>query len=364
VNGFMVQWAEGSSTRTTQAAGTALNFNSGAGRYEADWLADPFGTETGFVLNQTNPTATQNQVVASLVARAVGQTGLVDTTTSRLTGVPIEDLVAVKLPFTLKNVTLNHPVQVAMARRLNNTILLGTGADTVRVTVPADQWVPGDALFFIENLQTDSVTPKGTYLDASNQPVQVSGRPTLTFNPAILGCNSPRLSCNPVPQASPGATGYDPMYSGDRTQWEYWAGFRPDSRFAFSVVAPVTGTAISAVTDSALALIRVVPNPFIVFSQYQGTDAGNSRIAFTGLPGQGTLRIYTIAGQFVQQINWTQADLAGNGDLLYDLHSREGLDIATGLYLWVVTAPSNPNDATSAPLTARGKFVVIRGRAQ
>src|SRR6185295_15945196 len=190
---------------------------------------DPYGTETGFVLNQNNPTATQNEVVASLLARPAGQTGLVDTTTARLTGVNIEDLVAVKVPFTLKNLTENHTVDVAMARRLNNTVLIGNGADTVRVTVPADQWVPGDALYFIEKLATDSVTPKGTYLDASNQPVLVAGRPTLTFNPAVLGCNTPRLSCNPVPQSSPGATGYDPMYAGDRTQWEYWAGFRPDS---------------------------------------------------------------------------------------------------------------------------------------
>jgi hypothetical protein len=285
--------------------------------------------------------------------------------TARLTGVALEDLVPVKLPFSVKNLTYNHPVQVAMARRLNNTILLGTNADTVRVTVPGDQWVPGDALFFIENLNTDSITPKGTAFNQATGTVVMSpARPTLTFSPAILGCNTPRLSCNPVPQASPGATGYDPIYSGDRTQWEYWSGFRADSRYTFSVVAPVTGTAITQVTDSALALIRVVPNPFIVFSQYQGTDAGNSRIAFTGLPGQGTLRIYTVSGQFVQQINWTQADLVGNGDLLYDLHTREGLDIATGLYLWVITAPSNPNDATSAPLTARGKFVVIRGRSQ
>jgi hypothetical protein len=90
----------------------------------------------------------------------------------------------------------------------------------------------------------------------------------------------------------------------------------------------------------------------------------NSRLAFTNLPSRGTLRIYTLAAQFVQQIDWEPADLVGDGDLFWDMRTREGIDAASGLYIWVVTAPSNPNDPGSAPLQARGKFVIIRGDAQ
>jgi hypothetical protein len=71
-----------------------------------------------------------------------------------------------------------------------------------------------------------------------------------------------------------------------------------------------------------------------------------------------------VNAQLVQQITWEPADLEGDGDLFWDLRSREGIDIASGLYLWAVTAPSNPNDPGSAPLQARGKFVIIRGDAQ
>jgi len=85
---------------------------------------------------------------------------------------------------------------------------------------------------------------------------------------------------------------------------------------------------------------------------------------FTNMPPVGTLRIYTLSGQFVQQIDWTATDIAGDGDLFYDLKSREGIDLATGLYIWSVTAPSNPTVATSAPVTSRGKFVIIRGTAR
>jgi hypothetical protein len=179
----------------------------------------------------------------------------------------------------------------------------------------------------------------------------------------VLGCDRVRESCNPVVQGTKGATGYAPMRDGDKTRYGYYVGFTPTSEYAFDVSAAVTGSAITAVTDSALGLIRVVPNPFVVYSAYQ-TSITNSAIAFTNLPARGTLRIYTVNAQFVQQIDWEPEDLEGDGDLFWNLRTREGIDIASGLYIWVVTAPTNPNDPASAPLQARGKFVVIRGDAQ
>ena len=127
--------------------------------------------------------------------------------------------------------------------------------------------------------------------------------------------------------------------------------------------AAVTGDQITAVTDSALGLVRVVPNPFVIFSTYQ-TDITNSLLMFTNLPSRGTLRIYTVAGQMVQEIVGEPSDLQGDGDLFWNLKSREGIDVASGLYLWVLTAPQNPNVPASATIQKRGKFVVIRGDAQ
>jgi hypothetical protein len=109
-----------------------------------------------------------------------------------------------------------------------------------------------------------------------------------------------------------------------------------------------------------MALVKVVPNPYVVFSQYQ-TSLTEGRLLFTGVPPTGTLRIYTVAGQFVQEITWTPDDLVNDGDLFWNLQTREGIDAASGLYLWVMTAPSDPADAASAPVHARGKFVIIRG---
>jgi hypothetical protein len=349
VNPFMVQWREPSSTATAD----------GRGLYVITWSGDPFGLDRGFVLNLQNPTATEAEVRATLAARPVATTGLTDVETATLLNLEQGDLVPVKLPFTVRNVTFDRPVDVVMARRLSNRFLLGSGNDTLSVVIDEDQWVPGDVLRFIEDVVEDSTTPAGLVLE-NGQPLQRTRR-AQTFSAAVLGCNTIREPCNPVLQTSPGATGYNPMRDGDRTRFEYYAPFTATTEYGFNIIAPVTGEAITAITDSALALIRVVPNPFVIYSQYQ-TSANQGRLLFTNVPSRGTLRIYTISGQFVQQITWEPVDLVGDGDLFWNMQTREGIDVASGLYLWVLTAPSNPSNPGSAPnIQARGKFVIIRG---
>jgi hypothetical protein len=351
VNANMVQWREASSVRATD----------GGGNYEINWADDPFGVSRGFVLDLANPAATEAEVQATLAARAVGSTGLTDQATANLLGVAQTDLVPVKLPFTVRNRTFDRPVDVAMVRRAVNRLVLGSVQDTLSVAIPADVWVPGDRLYLLEDVVEDSVTSVGLVLGASG-PEQRTRR-AVAFNPAVLGCDQVRESCNPVTLTTTGATGYDPMRNGDQTRFGYYTAFTPASAYDFTVNAAVTGGQITAVTDSALKLVKVVPNPFVIFSAYQA-NVTNSILIFTNVPSRGTMRIYTVAGQMVQQIAWEPADLSGDGDLQWDLKTREGIDIASGLYIWVLTAPSNPNDAASAPLQARGKFVVIRGDAQ
>ena len=68
------------------------------------------------------------------------------------------------------------------------------------------------------------------------------------------------------------------------------------------------------------------------------------------------LRIYSVSGQFLQQLVWTPADLNGTGDLAWNLVTREGTDVAAGLYIYVITAKG----ANAGSPVARGKFVIIR----
>ncbi|HET7039681.1 MAG TPA: hypothetical protein VFH97_07325, partial [Gemmatimonadales bacterium] len=354
VNGFMPQWQEATNLSVKTAAGGGL--------YVITWQSDPYGEPDGFVINRANPAATEAEVTAALRARPAGTTGLTDAVTSSLTGIPQPDLIPVRMPFTIRNVTYNREVRIARDRRLSNRILLGTGNDTISILVPEDEWIPGDPLVFIEDVTFDSTTAAGVVL-SGNQVIQVT-RPTVTFTLATIGCNTAiRLSCNPLTTGSPGATGYNPMSEGDRTRFEYYVGFQSGTVFELDVTPPVTGGAITAINDSVLSLIRVVPNPYVIFSAYQ-TNAADGRVLFTNLPPRGTLRIFTVAGQFTQQITWEPDDLEGAGDLFFNLRTREGIDMASGLYIWVLTAPSDPTNPSSPPIRKAGKFVIIRGSAQ
>ena len=101
----------------------------------------------------------------------------------------------------------------------------------------------------------------------------------------------------------------------------------------------------------------VVPNPYLFYSSFEQSTANEHRVMFTHLPPQGHLRIYTATGQFVQQIKWTPADLNGNGDLYFNLLTREGTLMASGLYLFTV-------ESTGQGAVGRrkkvGRFIIIR----
>jgi hypothetical protein len=365
VDRFMAQWREQNSVRGP----------FGVGQYMISWAGDAFGLPRGL---SSLGASSEAELTAALQGRPVASTGLTDAATATLLSdaglaagvVTQQDLVAVKAPFTIRNTTFGRDVSIAMVRRtmtqgasVANTYRLGRNADTLRVGIPADEWVPGDLLYFIETVTRDSTEGANVVLDGSLQPLRVTN-PQVTFTGATIGCNQPNPPfCNPLGPNILGSSGWLATSAGDSVQFEYNLGFSPTDRWVFDLTAPVAGTEITEVTDSTLAAVRVVPNPFVVFSSYQTTIA-DSRVLFTNVPPTGALRVYTVAGQFVQQISWTADDLTGTGDLFWNLKSREDIDIASGLYIWVITAPSNPTDPTSAPVTARGKFVVIRGQSR
>jgi hypothetical protein len=313
------------------------------GTYEITWGAPPFGAGEPFDIR----TATAAAATASLAARPAITTGSVNDTVAlaiygRLQRVTtVDSLVAVRLPFRVRNVTFGHDVEVAMRRRMARTILIGAGADTLRVPVPDDVWVPGDTLFFFERSASLANSPR-----------------ILTRWGRVLGCESatdPRITCNPVAASSPGATGYVPVAPGMVHQVRFHTVVTPESRLTFDVHPPLAGASLTAQPDAiraALAAVRVVPNPYVLTTSYAGGG-----LLFTHLPPRGVLRIYTVSGQFVQQIRWNETDLRGDGDVIWDLRTREGKAVQGGLYLYVLTAL----DAADRPIgVRRDRFVIIR----
>jgi hypothetical protein len=219
--------------------------------------------------------------------------------------------------------------------------------------------VPGDTLYLLED--TDRVP--GT----SKQ---------VTFAPFIIGCeqatdvlNNKLGACNPLALLTTGATSYIFETPGTVESFLINPALSTSQTYTITVAAPATGAqAAAACTSGAnsdlcaavvndIKNVKVVPNPYVVFSGF-GTSANVTKpLMFTHVPPRGSIRIYTMSGQIVQQLSWTEADLNGTSDLQYNLRTRENLDLAGGLYLYMITG----KDANGRNLGSHmGKFVVIR----
>ena len=125
-------------------------------------------------------------------------------------------------------------------------------------------------------------------------------------------------------------------------------------------VTPQSSTALAA-SDSA---IYVVPNPYRGGAQWDLTpnaaDPTGTHIDFFHMPaGQWTLRIFTISGDLVQTIRYDdlqtngkpQKENAADGQATWNLISRNGQDVVSGIYIFSVESEAG---------TSRGKFVIIR----
>jgi len=100
--------------------------------------------------------------------------------------------------------------------------------------------------------------------------------------------------------------------------------------------------------------VWVVPNPFKANAPWERQpvpgDAFTRHVDFFGLPrAQARIRIYTLAGDLVQVID--HDGTAGDGQAPWNLISRNGQDIESGVYLFTVEWPGGHQV---------GRFVIIR----
>lgn len=337
---------------------------NGRGEYRFVFSDDAFGPGQPFVATGTDATAGPafRKSIADRAVAVVGDTSarIKAIVTGSTGGAAIgPNLLAVRFPFTVTSAAGN-PIILAAPKRTTqaggvNSFVLGNGGDTVRVQVDSMAWLPGDPFVVLEVLANDSVVAGKVVIGANGKRITQLDT-VVAFMPAVLGCNTPRTPCNPVKFPGVGATGYLPMRNGDRIVINYPFPFT----LASDIDVRLNNATASAFTQKDLGKVRVVPNPFVVQSQYaelNGLRTGDPRILFTGVPPQGTLRIYSISGQFLQQLSWTRGDLRNDsGDLPWNLRTREGTIVSSGLYIFVIRA----NDERGKSVSARGKFVIIR----
>lgn len=105
--------------------------------------------------------------------------------------------------------------------------------------------------------------------------------------------------------------------------------------------------------------IQVVPNPYIVTNMMETAVANpflnqRRKLMFTHIPAECIIHIFTVSGTLVDRIEVHNAD-AENGIAHWDMLTREGLEIAAGMYLYHIEALN-----TDTPQTKTGKFAVIK----
>ncbi len=99
---------------------------------------------------------------------------------------------------------------------------------------------------------------------------------------------------------------------------------------AYTLVSP---TVAPAELELERAKIVVRPNPYKRLAFHDvGTE---SKILFANLPQQATITILDISGQIVDKIDYT-APTAENGTYFWDMFSKDGTRVASGVYIWVV----------------------------
>jgi hypothetical protein len=93
--------------------------------------------------------------------------------------------------------------------------------------------------------------------------------------------------------------------------------------------------------------VGVVPNPYIVRSGYKESEYLR-QIRFTNLPGQCTISIFTVTGEFVHEFEHQSLT---SGNAWWDMRTVNNQEVAPGLYIYHV---KSSNDEKI------GKFAVIR----
>lgn len=106
-----------------------------------------------------------------------------------------------------------------------------------------------------------------------------------------------------------------------------------------------------------LERVKAVPNPYVVSNVYEQPlpptvrGRGERVIYFTNLPPKSRVHIYTSSGNHVKTIEH-DGDL-NDGTVVWDVRTKEGLDVAYGVYFYVVEM-----DGVSEKKT--GKLAIIK----
>ncbi|MDZ7270597.1 MAG: hypothetical protein ONB17_03180 [candidate division KSB1 bacterium] len=132
--------------------------------------------------------------------------------------------------------------------------------------------------------------------------------------------------------------------------------FRAADRYTFTAEgSKIVLPKAKAKIDSMLSRIAVVPNPYVVTASWEPqhfyqSGRGERKIDFIHLPAKCTIKIFTTRGYLVKEIHHDSP--IDNGAESWNLLSKDGMEIAYGIYIYHIEAPGLGSTV--------GKFAVIK----
>jgi hypothetical protein len=103
----------------------------------------------------------------------------------------------------------------------------------------------------------------------------------------------------------------------------------------------------NSLAKAELDKIKVVPNPYIVthageerLLSFQTSGRGEREIRFTYVPPGSKISIFTVRGELVKTL---YSESLYVGDVYWNLRSEDNIDVAYGIYVYVVEAPNIGN---------------------
>jgi hypothetical protein len=98
--------------------------------------------------------------------------------------------------------------------------------------------------------------------------------------------------------------------------------------------------------------VKVRPNPYKKAALHDNrSNVYDHKLLFYNLPPACKITIPDVAGQIIDVINFSSSD-ANKGSTFWDMFSKDGLECASGLYLYIVESPTGDKKI--------GQFAILR----
>jgi hypothetical protein len=142
--------------------------------------------------------------------------------------------------------------------------------------------------------------------------------------------------------------------AGDVYRVEFDRPFTAEDSIMFTVNAAVAVEEEQLSAD--MSEIKVVPNPYVATNTMETAISNPNlnqrrRLMFTHVPAQSEISIFTVSGALVDQIEVDNP--ADRGMVHWDLLTKEGLEIAAGIYIYHIKSLRTGEEKM-------GKFAVIK----